>query len=383
MLPIYIRLIFNRSVKRFQNPFRINVIHYNSLLKGSFVCLSTMPKPKLYITRPDVPEEGIAMLQDKFEIKMWPGKSPVPREELIKQVKGVDALFCYLTDKIDEQVLESAGPSLKVIGTMSVGYDHINVSQLKKKGIKLGITPDVLTDAVAELSVGLLLATSRRLFEAHQEILKAGSEPLSSSQFNVDSSVVCMTIRDRAGTGQRGQVGLQNSTVGVVGLGRIGQEIVKRLKPFKVTRFLYCGRSDKTEAREIGVSRVSLDELLAHSDFVIVTCALTPDTKEMFNDSLFEKMKSSAIFINVSRGGVVDQFALQRALESKRILAAGLDVMTPEPLPPKHPLLQLSNCVILPHIGSATIQARKDMALLTVKNIIAGVSGTPMPAPLC
>nr|CAD7395143.1 unnamed protein product [Timema cristinae] len=177
--------------------------------------------------------------------------------------------------------------------------------------------------------------------------------------------------------------GLQNSTVGVVGLGRIGQEIVKRLKPFKVTRFLYCGRSDKTEAREIGVSRVSLDELLAHSDFVIVTCALTPETKEMFNDSLFEKMKSSAIFINVSRGGVVDQFALQRALESKRILAAGLDVMTPEPLPPKHPLLQLSNCVILPHIGSATIQARKDMALLTVKNIIAGVSGTPMPAPLC
>ncbi|CAG2057639.1 unnamed protein product [Timema podura] len=177
--------------------------------------------------------------------------------------------------------------------------------------------------------------------------------------------------------------GLQNSTVGVVGFGRIGQEIVKRLKPFKVSRFLYCGPSDKMEAREIGVSRVLLDELLAHSDFVIVTCALTPETKEMFNDTLFEKMKSSAIFINVSRGGVVDQFALQRALESKRILAAGLDVMTPEPLPPKHPLLQLSNCVILPHIGSATIQARKDMALLTVKNIIAGVSGTPMPAPLC
>nr|CAD7395144.1 unnamed protein product [Timema cristinae] len=160
---------------------------------------------------------------------MWAGKSPVPREELIKQVKGVDALFCYLTDKIDEQVLESAGPSLKVIGTMSVGYDHINVSQLKKKGIKLGITPDVLTDAVAELSVGLLLATSRRLFEAHQEIIKHSnhnishrsamcsqaaetkeegkgdrSEPLSSSQFNVDSAAVCMTSHDRAGTGQKG-----------------------------------------------------------------------------------------------------------------------------------------------------------------------------------
>nr|CAD7442202.1 unnamed protein product [Timema bartmani] len=109
MLPIYIQLIFTRSVKRFQDQSRINVIHYNSLLKGSFVCLSTMPKSKLYITRPDVPEEGIAMLQDKFEIKMWSGKSPVPREELIKQVKGVDALFCYLTDKIDEQVLDSAG----------------------------------------------------------------------------------------------------------------------------------------------------------------------------------------------------------------------------------------------------------------------------------
>ncbi|XP_068081191.1 glyoxylate reductase/hydroxypyruvate reductase isoform X2 [Anabrus simplex] len=257
-------------------------------------------------------------------------------------------------------VLDSAGPTLKVIGTMSVGYDHIDVDEVKRRGIKLGYTPEVLTDAVAELTISLLLATSRRLFEAHQEILSGGWGSWSPLW-------MCGS-------------GLKGSTVGVVGFGRIGQEVAKRLKTFNISKLIYTSRTEKPEAVAIGGIHVTLDQLLSESDFIIVTCALTPETKEMFNDELFSKMKPSAIFINTSRGGVVKQESLQRALESGKIKAAGLDVMTPEPLPPDHPLLKLKNCVIIPHIGSATLQARTDMAILTAQNILNGLEKKPLPA---
>ncbi|GLG94316.1 Glyoxylate reductase/hydroxypyruvate reductase [Gryllus bimaculatus] len=320
-------------------------------------------KPQVYVTRAGCPAKGIDLLKQKCDVEIWSKPlEPVPREELLKKVKGKDALFCLLTDKIDKELLESAGPSLKVIATMSTGYDHIDVPEIKKRGIKLGYTPDVLTDAVAELTVGLLLATSRRLFEAHQEILNGGWGSWSPLW-------MCGP-------------GLATSTVGIVGLGRIGIEVAKRLHTFNPSQILYTSRSDKPEAKPFGGIRVPLDELLAQSDFIVVTCALTPETKEMFNDETFAKMKSSAIFVNTSRGGVVDQPALQRALESGKIAAAGLDVMTPEPLPPDHPLLQLKNCVIIPHIGSATTKTREDMCILTAKNIIAALQGEPLPAEL-
>lgn len=175
-------------------------------------------------------------------------------------------------------------------------------------------------------------------------------------------------------------VELKHSTVGIVGFGRIGQGVARRLNAFSVYRILYSGRSEKPEGKEIGATHVSFDDLVSESDFIIVTCSLTPQTKEMFNDAVFAKMKRSVIFINTSRGGVVDQPALQRALETGTILAAGLDVTTPEPLPPAHPLLQLKNCVIVPHIGSATTWTRGEMCILTARNIIAALDDQPMPA---
>lgn len=264
-----------------------------------------------------------------------------------------------LSDKIDAEVLNKAGQNLKIIATMSVGYDHFDVNEIKKRGIKMAYTPDVLTDATAELAVALLLATSRRLLEANEAVRNGGWKAWSPFW-------MCGP-------------GIKGSTVGIVGFGRIGQEIAKRLKPFGPKRFIYYSRSEKPkEAQEIGATRVSFDQLLAESDFISVSCALTPDTKDMFDENAFKKMKNTAVFVNTSRGGVVDQNALIKALESKSIWGAGLDVMVPEPLPLDHPLLKLKNCVILPHIGSACIETRNDMGILTAKNIVAALNNEPL-----
>lgn len=264
-----------------------------------------------------------------------------------------------LTDKIDDEILDKAGPNLKIVATMSVGYDHLDVNEIKKRGIKMAYTPDILTDATAELAVALLLATSRRLLEANEEAKTGGWKAWSPFW-------MCGP-------------GLKGSTVGIVGFGRIGQEIAKRLKPFGPSKIIYYNRSEKPQAaKEIGATRVSFDELLSQSDFISVSCALTPETKEIFNETAFKKMKNTAVFINTSRGGVVDQDALVRALQDNIIWGAGLDVMTPEPLPLDHPLFKLKNCVILPHIGSACIETRQDMAVLTAKNIVAALKGQPL-----
>lgn len=297
------------------------------------------------------------------DVTSWSGPGPVPRSELLKNIANKKALFCLLTDKIDAEILDTAGKDLKIIATMSVGFDHLDVNEIKKRGIKIAYTPDVLTDATAELAVALLLATSRRLIEASEEARTGGWSAWSPFW-------MCGP-------------GLQNSTVGIVGFGRIGQEIAKRLKAFKPKRIIYFNRSEKpTEAREIGAERVTFDELLAQSDFVSVSCALTPETKEIFNESAFKKMKPSAIFVNTSRGGVVDQDALIKALQEKTIWGAGLDVMTPEPLPLDNPLFKLKNCVIIPHIGSACIETRNEMAVLCANNIIAALQGKPLLSEL-
>ncbi|KAJ8974400.1 hypothetical protein NQ317_011244 [Molorchus minor] len=279
-------------------------------------------------------------LTDFCEVTLWTGPGPVPRDELLGNVENKHGLFCMLTDRIDSEVLDKAGKKLKIVATMSVGYDHIDVNEIKKRKIKIAYTPDILTDATAELAVALLLTTSRRLLEA-TGAAKIG-EWKSWSPFWMCGP------------------GLQNSIVGIVGV----------------------WPSEKAEAKEIGAEKVCFDELLTSSDFISVSCSLTPDTKELFNAAAFNKMKPTSIFINTSRGGVVDQNALIEVLENGKIWGAGLDVMTPEPLPLDSPLLKLKNCVILPHIGSACIETRKDMAMLCAKNIVAALKGEPLPTEL-
>uniref|UniRef100_A0A336LW09 Glyoxylate reductase/hydroxypyruvate reductase n=1 Tax=Culicoides sonorensis TaxID=179676 RepID=A0A336LW09_CULSO len=321
--------------------------------------ISNMSRPSVYLTRPDVAQQGIQLLQDECDVTMWDKTCPVPREELLKRVVGKDAIYCTLCDKIDAEVLDAAGPSLKVIGTISVGYDHIDVEECRKRGVRIGYTPDVLTDATAELTLALLLATSRRLFEANREVYNGGWKAWSPSW-------MC-------------GMGLKNSTVGIVGFGRIGYEVAKRLIPFKPKKILYFNRSDKPQfASEIGAERVGSNDLLANSDFVICTIALTPDTHHLFDSVSFSKMKPNSIFINTSRGGVVDQEALYEALVNRQIYAAGLDVTTPEPLPLNSKLLTLPNCIILPHIGSAEYDTRKEMSRITACNILAGIKGIRM-----
>lgn len=304
-------------------------------------------------------------LYDLFrcELTSWNECCPVPRNELLQNIRGKDALFCLLTDKIDSELLDEAGPNLRVIGTMSVGYDHIDVAECKKRNIRIGYTPDVLTDSTAELTLSLLLAVSRRLLEANEEVRSGGWKSWSPDW-------LC------------GQ-GLRNSVVGIIGFGRIGQEVAKRIIPFKPKKIIFTNRSKKSsEAQEIGAEQVDLDELLSSSDFLIITCALTEETTNIINKNTISKMKTNAIIVNTSRGGLVNQHDLYEALKNNRIRGAGLDVTMPEPLPTNSPLLNLKTCVVLPHIGSADVETRTEMCRITAKNIIAALKGEQMIAEL-
>ncbi|XP_038625823.1 glyoxylate reductase/hydroxypyruvate reductase-like [Tachyglossus aculeatus] len=319
---------------------------------------------KVFVTR-RLPAAGRAALIQAgiCSVEQWDSDEPIPEEELLKGVTGAHGLLCLLSEKIDKKVLDAAGSNLKVISTLSAGVDHLELDEIKKRGIRVGYTPDVLTDATAELTVALLLTTCRRLPESIQEVKNGGWttwKPLWMCGY-----------------------GLTGSTVGVIGLGRIGQAVARRLKPFGVKKFLYTGRQAKPEnAAEFQAEFVPVHQLAADSDFVVVTCSLTPETKGLCNKDFFQKMKKTAIFVNVSRGVVVNQDDLYQALANGQIAAAGLDVTTPEPLPKNHPLLTLKNCVILPHIGSATYTTRNTMAVLAANNLLAGLKGEPLPSEL-
>lgn len=318
---------------------------------------------KVFITR-RIPQEGLKILSAAgvCEVSQWDSDEPVPRADLLKGIQGAHGLLCLLSDKIDAEVLEAAGPNLKVISTLSVGFDHLAIDEIKKRGIRVGYTPDVLTDATAELTVALLLATARRLPEGVEEVKNGGWsswKPLWLCGY-----------------------GLSGSTVGVIGLGRIGMAIAQRLMPFGVKRLLYSGRTAKPHAAEVNGEFVPLDTLVSESDFIVVSCSLTPETQGMCDKSFFSKMKPTAVFINTSRGAVVNQEHLYEALSSGQIAAAGLDVTTPEPLPTNHQLLTLKNCVVLPHIGSATYSTRGVMSALAARNLLGGLQGTDMPSEL-
>lgn len=314
------------------------------------------------VTR-QVPKPAMDILHQSqsCNLDVWDSEDPIPRDELLKRVKGVDCLYCLLTERIDGELLDAAGPQLKIVSTMSVGYDHVDTNEIKKRGIKLGYTPGVLTDATANLTVALLLATARRLIEAAAEVKNGGWGTWKPLWMCGPS--------------------LRGSTVGIVGYGRIGVAVAQRLAPFGVAKFLYTDIVENPEgAAATNAQYVDKDTLLKESDFVLGCTALTAQTKEMFNKDAFSKMKKTAIFINSSRGGVVQQDDLCEALKSGEIAMAGLDVTVPEPLPPSHPLVSLNNCVVLPHIGSAETPTREAMGTLAARNLLAGLKGEDMPA---
>ncbi|CAD5123489.1 unnamed protein product [Dimorphilus gyrociliatus] len=321
-------------------------------------------KSKIYITR-QIPSEALEKLKDECIIAQWKeAESTVPRNELLQNVKGIHGLYCLLTDKIDKEVIGAAGPNLKVISTMSVGFNHIDLQTCKEQNIRVGYTPDVLTETTADLTVTLLLTVCRRITEAVAAV-KDGKWGTWSPLWMCGTS-------------------LKGSTVGIYGFGRIGIATARRLKPFGVKEIIYSTASgSKPEIdNELGSRYVEFSELLEKSDFLLVTCSLTADSTGIFNNNAFNQMKKNSILINTSRGEVVEQNDLIDALRSGKIRAAGLDVTTPEPLPTDSELLQLNNCIVLPHIGSATIETRTQMALLAAENLLSGLKGTEMPGEL-
>jgi len=317
-----------------------------------------MSKPKVLVTR-RIPQAAFERVQAACEVRHWDSDEAIPRATLLEWIQGMDGLYCLITERIDAEVLDAAGGTLRVVSTMSVGYDHIDVAACKARGIAIGNTPGVLTETTAELALALLLATARRLPEAIDAV-KQGEWSAWKPEWMVGRDVF-------------------GSTVGVVGLGRIGAAFARRLTGFNC-RILYTASQPKPEiGAPLKAEFTDLDTLLAESDFVSLHCPLNEVTRHLVNADFLRKMKPTAMLINTTRGPVVDQEALYQALVTGVIAAAGLDVTTPEPLPPDHPLLTLPNCVVLPHIGSASIATRTKMALMAADNLTAGVSSQLLP----
>lgn len=307
-------------------------------------------KPLVYVTR-KLPDEALKSLKEIATVKMWENTDvPVPRDVLLAEAKDATALLTMLTEQIDEELIDAC-KNLQLVANMAVGYDNIDVHYARKRNIIVTNTPDVLTDTTADLTFALLMATARRLIEASDYIKR--DEWTTWSPFQLAGSDI------------------HHKTLGIVGMGRIGETVAKRATGFDM-KILYHNRSRKLSAEEkYAATYCSFNELLAKSDFIVCLAPLTEETKHLFNEAAFKQMKKSAVFINASRGPLVDEEALYRALTTDEIAAAGLDVFEREPIRSDHPLVSLQNVVALPHIGSASYETRMNMATLAANNIAA------------
>lgn len=312
-----------------------------------------MSNPRVFVTRA-IPVRGLELVEDECTTEVWLEEAPPKREVVLEKVKGVDGILCMLTDSIDEEIMDAAGPQLKIISNYAVGYDNIDVKAATKRKIMVCNTPGVLTQTTADLAFSLIMAAGRRLVEA-ADYVRNGKwqdwEPKTLLGYDI-----------------------HQKTLGIIGLGRIGSAVARRARGFnmKVLYYNQSGRNLKDE--EVGALYCeTIDEVLKNSDVVSLHVPLTPETHHMIDGAALEKMRNTAILINTSRGPVVDTDALYNALEKKEIAYAALDVTDPEPLPADHKLLKLSNCLVVPHIGSATIATREFMAIMAAENLLAGL----------
>ena len=309
-----------------------------------------------------VPDAAIEKLRAAHEVEMWPDPEPIGREELLRRVAGADAVVSLLTERIDAELLDAAGPQLKVVANVAVGYDNIDVPACTERGVVATNTPGVLTDATADIAFGLILMATRRLGEG-ERLIRSGREWKWGMFFLLGSS-------------------LQGKTLGVVGMGAIGQATARRAKAFGM-EIVYQSRSeiDAGIAAELGARRVELDELLSVSDVVSLHCPYGPATHHLIGAEQLAAMQDSAYLVNTARGPIVDEAALASALREGRIAGAGLDVYEHEPR--VHPeLRELDNVVLLPHLGSATVETRTAMALLAADNVLAVLGGQRPPTPI-
>jgi len=315
-------------------------------------------KPKVFITR-RIPEAGLDLIRPIAGIEVWNDELPPPRESLLQKVKGVEGLLTLLTDKIDSQVMNAAGASLKVISQMAVGYDNIDVAAATARKILVGHTPGVLTETTADFTWALLMSAARRIVEG-DNYTRGGKWKTWMPTLLLGPDV-------------------HRATLGIIGLGRIGQAVAKRAKGFDMRLIYHSAHRYPELEKSLGVEYVALDSLYAESDFISIHAPLNDSTYHLINDAALAKMKPGAILINTARGGVIDPDALYRALRDKKIAYAALDVTEPEPIPLDSSLLTLDNIIIAPHIASASIQTRNKMATMAAENLIAGLKGETLP----
>lgn len=299
------------------------------------------------------------MLHPMGSVWVWPEDRGIPRDVLLEKVAEATGLYSMLTDSIDEELLDAAH-RLRVVSTMAVGTDNIDLRACTARNIPVGHTPDVLTETTADTAFGLMLAAARR-FEEGIDYVRAGRW--------VRWEPNLLLGRD-----------IHGSTLGIIGLGRIGEAIARRGRGFGM-EILHTSRSPRPDAeREMGITRVDLDELLTRSDHVVVATPLTAETRHIINREALATMKRTATLVNISRGGTVDPDALHDALVDGVIFAAGLDVTEPEPIPADHPLVGLANCTIIPHLGSSSAGTRAAMGELAARNLVAGLQGRRLEA---
>ncbi|HWE12754.1 MAG TPA: D-glycerate dehydrogenase [Solirubrobacteraceae bacterium] len=301
---------------------------------------------RCFVTR-DLPGPALDHLRQRHEVDVWPERLPPPYDELRRRTADAEGLLSLLTDRVDADLI-TGSPRLRAIANYAVGYDNIDLKAATARGIAVGNTPDVLTDATADLAFALLLAAARRLPQATASVTEGDWltwEPGRHLGYDV-----------------------HGATLGIIGLGRIGRAVARRAEGFAMT-VVHTGSGNG----------VPLVELLERSDFVSIHCPLTTETRHLIDAAALQRMRPTAILINTARGPIVDQAALVNALREYRIAGAALDVTDPEPLPADDPLLTTPNVIVVPHIGSATHSARERMAQLAVENLIAALDGQPMP----
>lgn len=317
--------------------------------------------PRILITR-QLPGDAVARIKETFgeaEVDLWDSDEPIPREELLARARGKEAVLALLTERIDGEFLDAAGPQLKIVANMAVGYDNVDVAAAREHGVLITNTPGVLTETTADLAWALMLAAARRVGEAERYVRDGHWGTWSPSLLlGVD---------------------IYGKTLGIFGMGRIGQAVARRALGFNM-RVIYHNRHrvELELEQELRAEYVSFGTLLTESDFLSVHCPMTDDTRHRFSAAEFEVMKPTAVFVNTARGPIVHEPSLAEALKERRIFAAGIDVFEDEPhVYPS--LLQCEKAVLIPHLGSATQETRAAMANKATDNLIACLQGRTPP----
>ena len=316
-----------------------------------------MPKWKVFVTR-IIPDEGLNLILENCDAEVWQEETPPPKEIIIDKIKDCEGILTLLTDKIDAEIMDKA-PKLRIISNYAVGYDNIDVKSATQRGIMVTNTPGVLTETTADLAFALILATARRIVEA-DKFTRSGKWKSWGPMLFLGRDVY-------------------GATLGIIGLGRIGQAVARRAKGFNMKVIYYSRKRKEDVERELGVEYRELHSLLREADIVSIHTPLTEETYHLIGEKELSLMKPTAILINTARGAVVDQKALYKALKERRIFGAGLDVYEKEPIDADDPLMELDNVVLLPHIGSASVETRGRMARMAAENLLAGLRGEKPP----